>query len=297
MKTPINPNLSPLYAGLAGINLGIEEFDFGQNVILRKTYAHIMAPYMAAFSPAEEGKPHPAPWKAVSGGMSFDIQAELEIPVELKLSSWFDRVGTVWWFAALLRLKASNMTTIPVIADNSFAKIPSSESEPNFWPIEMKPTRLIPVDNPNGNLAEPDLEWIKSYWISGGRLMNKHDDFNLAFQAIDNCIWSNSPALALVSLWGALERLFSPSNYELSFRISATIASYLEEPGKERLNLFRHIKKLYDARSKAAHGSQVEESKSFFGTYELLKRSLTKMIVEDHVPSREQLEAFLFGAG
>jgi hypothetical protein len=297
MKTSINPNDSPLFAGIAGINLGLEEFNFGHNIVLRKTYAHIAAPYIAAFSPAEKGKPHPAPWKAVSGGMSFDIQAELEIPSEFTLPNWFDRVNPVWWFAALLRLKASNMAMIPVIANKSFGEIATSKDEPSFWSIEIKPSRLLLVENPNTDLGETDLQWIQKYWVSGGDLMNKNDDFNLAFQAIDSCVWSNSQSLALVSLWGALERLFSPSHYELSFRISATIASYLEPPGKERHEFYRRVKKLYDARSKAAHGSPLEESKSLFETYELLKRALVKMIEENHVPSRNELESFLFGAG
>ncbi|MDP3181839.1 MAG: HEPN domain-containing protein [Desulfobaccales bacterium] len=293
----MNPNDCPLYAGIAGVTINVDEFDFGEGVGLRKTYAHVMAPYLAAFAPAEPGKPHPAPWKAVSGGVSFDIQAEIYLPLNFKLTNWFDRLNTVWWFAALMRLKASNFATIPVIASKPFAQIPSSEDEPHFWPIEMKPSRLVPVENPSRTVNESDLLWIRKHWVSGGRLMNKSDDFNLAFQAIDDCIWSHSPSLALVSLWGALERLFSPSHDELSFRVSATIASYLKPAGEERLACYRRVKKLYKARSKAAHGSPIKEVKSLPETYSLLKRALVKMIEENHVPSREELESFLFGTG
>jgi hypothetical protein len=293
----MHPNSSPLHAGIAGISLPINQFDFGQGITLRKTFAHIMAPYLAAFAPAEAGKPHPPPWKAISGGVGFDIQAELFIPLDFTPSHWFDRVNTVWWLVALIRLKASNLATVPVIANKPFADIPLSEEEPYFWSIEMKPSRLVPVEKPSKAIDELDLNWIGNHWFSGGKLMNENDDFNLAFQAIDGCIWSHSSSLALVSLWGALERLFSPSHFELSFRVSATIASYLEAPGEERLACYRRIKKLYDARSKAAHGSQLDESKALFETYALLKRALIKMMEEKHVPTREQLESRLFGAG
>jgi hypothetical protein len=229
--------------------------------------------------------------------MSFDIQAEIYLPLDFKLPNWFDRLNTVWWLAALMRLKASNVATIPVVASKSFAQIPYSKAEPHFWPIEMKPSRLIPVENFKRTVNEEDLKWISKHWIPGGRLMNSNNDFNLAFQAIDDCIWSHSPSLALVSLWGALERLFSPSHYELCFRVSATIASYLEPKGQERLACYRRVKKLYDARSKAAHGSPLKENKSLFETYALLKRALVKMVEENHVPSREELESFLFGTG
>ncbi len=254
-----------------------------------------MAPYLAAFAPAEEGQPHPAPWKAVSGGMGFDIQAELYIPQEFTLPNWFDRLNTIWWFAALIRLKASSLVSVPVLANKSFSEIPSAKDEPYFWPIEMKPSRLVPVEKPSSIIAVSDLHWIHEHWILGGELMNKHSDFNVAFQAIDECIWSHSTSLALVSLWGALERLFSPSHYELSFRVSATIASYLEPPGNARLDFYRRVKRLYDARSKAAHGSPIEENKSLFDTYALLKRALIKMIENKHVPTREELETVLFG--
>lgn len=296
MKHEMNPNNCDLYGGIAGAGLTLDEFDLGQGITLEKTFAHIMAPYLAAFAPAEPGKPHPAPWKAVSGGMGFDVQAQLCIPVEFSLPGWFDRLNTVWWFLALMRLKATPLISMPVIASSPFAEIPMAESEPYFWPVEMNPSRLIPVRNPARTIEENDLSWIREYWLPAGMLMNENDDFNLALQAADQCIWSSSPSLALVALWGALERLFSPAHYELRFRVSATIASYLEPPGKERWTCYCRVKKLYDARSKAAHGSQVQEADPLFETYALLRRALTRMIEDNHVPRREDLEAMLFGS-
>lgn len=291
----MNPNDCDLYAGIAGVELALDKFDFGQDITLQKTFAHIMAPYLAAFAPAEPGKPHPAPWKAVGGGIGFDVHAELHIPVDLSLPRWFDRVNTVWWFGALMRLRASPLVRIPVIASNSFAEISSAEDEPHFWPVEMNPSRLIPVENPASTVEEADLGWIHEHWLSAGTLMNESDDFNLAVQAADQCGWNFSSSLALVSLWGALERLFSPGHSELRFRVAANIASYLEPPGKERLACYHRVKKLYDVRSKAAHGSQVRETRPLFDTYALLRRALTSIIEDNHVPTRKDLEAMLFG--
>jgi hypothetical protein len=42
----MNPNDCSLYAGIAGVSINIDEFDFGEGVVLRKTYAHVMAPYL-----------------------------------------------------------------------------------------------------------------------------------------------------------------------------------------------------------------------------------------------------------
>jgi hypothetical protein len=49
-------------------------------------------------------------------------------------------------------------------------------------------------------------------------------------------------------------------------------------------------------RSKAAHGSPLEEDESLHESYDLLKRALFRMLEYKHVPSREELELRLFGA-
>ena len=94
---------------------------------------------------------------------------------------------------------------------------------------------------------------------------------------------------------GCVRAIVLTSSLRTTVQGFATIASYLEPPGKERWACYRRVKKLYDARSKAAHGSQVEEADPLFETYALLKRALTRMIEDNYVPTREDLEAMLFG--
>ena len=40
-----------LYGGLAGGSLPVESYDMGSGVVFSRTYAHLMAPFMMAFSP------------------------------------------------------------------------------------------------------------------------------------------------------------------------------------------------------------------------------------------------------
>jgi len=289
---------SDLFAGFAGVELTCEDFQFGHGISIQTTYAHVMAPYLAAFSPAKPGSPHPPPWKSVGGGLSFDITAQLHIPLDPPpVRQWFDSLNTVWWFAALLRLKSTPLLHVPVISSMPFSEVPHTESEPVFWPAEMEEIRLMPSENPSRTIGRDDLEWVKEHWLSGGQLMLENEGFNTAFQAFDQCIWQRSPDLALVSLWGALERLFSPSNQELSFRVSASISAYLTRPGKDRHTLYKHAKKLYSSRSKSAHGHRINLADPLIGTYELLGEVLKHMIEMNAVPSRENVEALLFGIG
>jgi len=62
----MNPLVDPIHAGLAGISMEVSEFDLGEGVVLKQTFAHFMAPFLMAFGPAEEGRPHPAPWSLLA---------------------------------------------------------------------------------------------------------------------------------------------------------------------------------------------------------------------------------------
>ena len=290
-----DPNSSNLYAGISGVQFPVNRFDFGHGVILSKTFAHLMAPFLLAFAPAEPGKPHPAPWKPASGGLAFDIHAELHIPLDLAvLPQWFDRLNTVWWVTALMRLKASPLIFVPVISNESFSAVPSLDHEPRFWPIEVHLRRLMPEPSPARTTTLDALTWVRDHWIRAGVLMHDNDTFNVAFQAFDQTNWTSSPSLALVSLWGALERLFCPSQHEITFRISATIAAYLEGPGKTRVALYKQVRNLYKARSKVAHGSKVDDAKPLIETYALMKRVLVRIIGDDHIPTTDELESNIF---
>lgn len=149
--------------------------------------------------------------------------------------------------------------------------------------------------DPQGcSLDNPQLEWLRDNWYEAGALLD-NEDFSEAFQAIDASLWNHSPVLGLVALWGALERLFSPSAAELSFRVSANIAAFLEPPGRARYALFKKVKGLYDSRSKAAHGSGKPDLAPYAETFWVAKRVLVKMIETRHIPTKKELEANLFG--
>jgi hypothetical protein len=167
------------------------------------------------------------------------------------------------------------------------------DGEPTFWPIEMDPHSLV-VEEHRRFVDPSTLDWIKNHWREGGALMKQSGDFNVAFQAFDESLRHRSYPVGLVTLWGALERLFSPSHQELAFRISASIASYLEPAGASRFELYKAVKKLYGARSKAAHGSGGDDHAAFVDTYKLLKRALLKMIETRHVPGRNEIESLMF---
>jgi hypothetical protein len=101
--------------------------------------------------------------------------------------------------------------------------------------------------------------------------------------------------LALLSLWEALEGMFSPAKTERKFRVSTNIASYLEPLGTPRMELRKRVGKPYDARSQAAHGGSELPKDALRDSYSLTKRVISKVIEENEVPDREKLDEALFG--
>ena len=249
-----------------------------------------------AFKPAPPGSHHPGPLKAASGGIAFDVTAELHVPGCLEPVRFGDGLNVVRWIVALLRLWANPRVTVPIISNMSFAAAADAPSNHvSLIPYETAP-RGIELQSPGRSmLTTENVEWVKDHWQVVVSLVNEHQQFHLAFAAVDESHFVRDSALALVSIWAALEALFSPGRTELRFRVSALIASYMEPPGASRRAFHKRLTKLYDARSAAAHGKARVDSDTLVKSMELLRQVLIKMVSRRHVPSRDELEARLFG--
>lgn len=285
--------INPMYGGISGAKLPVAEYDLGEGALLRATYAHVMSPFLTAFSPAEPGKPHPPPWHAVSGGLSHDVHIELKVDASGN-PEWLIGTRALWWIVALLRLKASWMLSSPVFADCPFQDIPKT-SGARLFPFEMISRRGVQVDDQIHELDLDDLSWVAQNWKRAGKLFHRDRNFAQAFEAFDYSATISSPALGLLTLWGALEHLFAPSKQELRFRVSANIACYLADSGEGRLQLHKKLVKLYDERSQAAHTANNIEAEAASETFAIMKLVLEKIILDDGVPSLQSLEKRLFG--
>jgi len=282
-----------IHAGLSGIELAEESFELGEGIFLRKAYAHLFAPFMMAFKPAPPGKHHPGPWKAASGGFSFDVTAELFIPARIELA--FDsKIGVDRTLLFLLRLGVNPAITLPIFSNYPFstlAKITNAEAE--LFPFEVQ-HRYFPLGAVGGIADSKAALWVKDRWEVAHKLLSKSPEFEFAVEAIDSGQFIENHALTLVSLWGALEALFSPSTAELKFRVSSLIASFLEPSGPDRSKRQKEIAKLYDKRSAAAHGKPEHEPEHLLQTFNLLREVLIKIIERGYVPQKAELESMLF---
>jgi hypothetical protein len=261
---------------------------------IKKTYAYLMAPFMMAFKPAPPGGLHPTPWKAARGGFEFAITAELHVPSSIE-KEHRERVRVAKTIGFLIRLSVNPATTMSVLSNYAFADLPGiADDQAKILPFEINP-RYFPLETGDGLARADSLEWIRNGWRVADKLTRENAEFALAVDAISTGQFERNSALILVSLWGALEALFSPATSELKFRVSSLIAAFLEPPGDGRAALQKDIAKLYDKRSAAAHGKPKHEQEDILNSFNLLRRVLIAIIENQKVPSKDDLEGFLFG--
>jgi hypothetical protein len=287
-----------LYGGLSGVELDFAELDLTGGVSIRKIYAHLMTPHIMAFQrPEKPGGAYGGYWAAVSDGRPHDIHIELRLPNECgaKLDEKVKFAKTV---VALLRLHASPQFGLPIISNVPIEEAAAHSKKHHFLPVEPAPPFFSVRLKGREILSKVHFGWTIDSLTDAIKLNKENEQFAFALSALDSWQTIRSGPLALVYIWAALENIFSPDKApELKFRVAALIASYLEGPGEQRKQKFKDVGRLYDARSKAAHGSSTHDVDVLYGTYDLLRKVVMKMIAQKKVPSKSELENNLFGEG
>ena len=194
----MDPEKLPLFGGMAGATLNVDKFEICEGLVIRRTYAHVMSPYILAFRrPERAGQHHPGPWKPARGGhVGLDVEIEIALQVEARPTG-FNRLNTLWWVLTLLRLSTGARLRMPVVSDTAFSCIAESSTEPTMWPIETLPRQLHTMPDPPEVIGEKELLWVRQAFGPGSELMND-EAFGRAFQTFDDVIWAHSSGSAIV---------------------------------------------------------------------------------------------------
>lgn len=283
-----------LYGGFTGLKPPPEPIDFGHGLVLSKTFAHLIQAKVMAFTPAEPGSPHPAPWASVRGGRGLDIHCQLLVPKTFEVKPFFDHLNTIWWICALIRLRGVPQAFVSAISTAPFSKDLASSKEHLIHALEGEPQWRVPITLPDAEDIAATFEWVRVHWKRGGDLM-REERFNTLVQAVDSSLGRPSTPLALIEIWGGLDQLFAESPGEVRFKNSLRISSYLEPFGPTRRGLFDSIMGLYEKRSKAAHGGKAELGDALTGSYLLARRVIMATIERGKVPTRGDLDRLTLG--
>jgi len=271
---------------LSGVQLDFDTFDLGNGATLSRTYVHLMAHPILAFTQPEGRGPHPGPWQPVEAGpgmTSVDLYAMLSITH----SSQDAKAPHNWasWITLLMRFSTDTAVTITLSSTGDVETLRSGRVRARL----LEPIRRL---HEGTTISGEAAQWLRDNWHSSLRL-SEQEGLMFALGAIYHSHRSTEN-LGLVSVWAALERLFSSNAAELKFRVCANIAAYLEGPGEARYDLFRYLLKLYDARSAAAHGSEIKRPAAYMDSVSIASQVVLRIIDLGKVPTKDELEKELF---
>jgi hypothetical protein len=146
------------------------------------------------------------------------------------------------------------------------------------------------LSTPTYFLTEDDIKWIEKNFAKGINLLDKQNFLN-AVHCLATYHWHSLPNARLALLWSGIEGL-SDINGELVFRLSLYISRFLEPDNDEnRKMIFINVKKLYDQRSAAVHGTRKikDPDNSVANSAILLKKLIVQCITLNKLPISDEL--------
>jgi len=139
-------------------------------------------------------------------------------------------------------------------------------------------------------LTADESQWLSTNFANARRLLN-NDRFQTAVHCLATYRWHTMPRIQLAILWAGIEGMFGASS-EIRFRISLYIARFLHpDDTNKRQKVFGTIKKLYDSRSAAVHGSKLKANTSAVidESADILCSLLRRCTAADTMPDENEL--------
>lgn len=135
-----------------------------------------------------------------------------------------------------------------------------------------------------------DSRWIANHFAQAREFVKK-EQFQTAVHCLATYRWHSMPRVQLAILWAGIEGMFGATT-EIRFRISLCIARFLHPDDYEpRLAIFEAVKKLYDSRSAAVHGSKLktDSSTAISKSADLLSQLLRRSVEFRSLPNEKNL--------
>jgi hypothetical protein len=195
-----------------------------------------------------------------------------------------------WWLISGVRIRTQVEFLVPVVANCSWSVIAAmrdNSCKAHLLEDVPQSRRLAePV-----KLVEEDFRWAFRKAMILGDLLEV-PRFRLAVEALTTHQHLLSIRMMVADIWAGIEALMGISN-ELTFRLALSAASLLEPRGVVRYERYRRIKKMYDLRSKAVHGAELDEAsllQHVIESRELLSQLICHMIEARKVFTKEEIE-------
>lgn len=189
------------------------------------------------------------------------------------------------WDALLLSALFQTEIGFNLQSDTTSKKI---SSESHLWATNY---HMHGLSNDKAYTLTPDEGlWITSNFDAAKKLL-KNERFQTAVHCLASYRWHSMPRVKLAVLWAGIEGMFGASS-EIRFRISLYIARFLNPKDSDsRKSVFDRIKKLYNSRSAAVHGSKIKGNleASVEESAEILTKILRQCIADKSMPNENEL--------
>ena len=139
-------------------------------------------------------------------------------------------------------------------------------------------------------LKSEEVDWICTHYSEAQRLL-ENDKFQTAVHCLATYRWHSIPRVKMAVLWAGIEGIFGASS-EIRFRISLYISRFLHQADTNARRItFESVKKLYNSRSTAVHGSKIKGDLALAveESAELLKKLILQSIENKAIPNEEEL--------
>lgn len=276
-----------LYFAIVGLNAGIERyvFEYPIGAIQRV----VEPPGEIELAGALRDKTLMSPIGRYSQSITY------ELAIDLHAGRGMEQASTVaWWVLSALRIKTMGEFLVPAASTHSWSTISAvKDGDCRAFLVEDFPSARRLGKRPE--VTREDLEWIDHNLLKFSNLLEL-PSFRLAVDSLTTHNHHPSPRLMAATLWAGIEALFGIGQ-ELRFRLAAIVASVLEPRGVTRRELNGRIKRLYDVRSRAVHGSKVADEALVDHVCEvrqLLARLLRCFIEAGHLPTEAEWDDYLF---
>lgn len=139
-------------------------------------------------------------------------------------------------------------------------------------------------------LTTDETKWIVAHFKDARQLL-ENERFQTAVHCLASYRWHSMPRIKLAVLWAGIEGMFGASS-EIRFRISLYISRFLHRDDSEKRKLvFEAVKKLYNSRSAAVHGSKIkgDNDVAVEESANILQKILLQCVTNKSMPIENEL--------
>ena len=274
--------------GLLGFNTSCHKFEFASGAILR-----IVEDPPSAMDLANVLQ-DPNLMYAIG---RYSASFRYEIAINREIVGEFEMATIAACIASGLRIRTLSDVLFPAIADQSWSTIVGKD-EHSVIGLLFEDVPKAQQFEPEKLVSEDDLKWVSNNLSCLRNLLLTSPAFGLAADALMSHNHAPNNRLTATALWSGIEALFDISA-ELRFRLASYVATVLEKRGAARLQKYRDIKRLYDARSKIVHGATMDDAalvQHILDVRNVLSLLLCFVIERGAILSSDEVEELLFEA-